>query len=88
MTLDWIITLIAGAVGGNIGGALFKNLSLGTVLNSIAGILGGAGGMSLMNSLNATSGSELLNQLGGGAVGGTVVMAVVGLIKKVMGGGK
>ena len=86
--MDWLISLIAGAAGGNLGGAIFKKLSLGPVLNSIAGIIGGAGGMSLMNSLNASSGSALLNQLGGGAVGGTVVMAVVGLIKKVMGGGK
>ena len=83
--MEWLISLAAGAVGGNIGGALFKNLSLGTALNSIMGILGGAGGMSLMNSLNLGSGSGLLNQLGGGAVGGTVLMAVVGLIKKVMG---
>ncbi len=86
--MEWLISLVAGAVGGNLGGAIFKNLSLGTVMNSIAGILGGAGGMSLMNSLNASSGNALLNQLGGGAVGGTVVMAVIGLIKKVMGGGK
>ncbi len=86
--MEWIISLVAGAVGGNLGGAIFKNLSLGTVMNSIAGIFGGAGGMSIMNSLNASSGSNLLNQLGGGAVGGTVVMAVIGLIKKVMGGSK
>ena len=86
--MEWLISLLAGAVGGNIGGALFKNLSLGTLLNSVAGILGGAGGMSLMNQLNASSGSSLVNQLGGGAVGGTVVMAVIGLVKKVMGGSK
>ena len=36
-----IIQLISGAVGGNITGSLFKNLSLGSVGNSIAGILGG-----------------------------------------------
>ena len=86
--MEWLISLIAGAVGGNIGGALFKNLSLGTLMNSLAGILGGAGGMSLMNSLNATTESGLLNQVGGGAVGGTVVMAVIGLLKNVLGGSK
>ena len=36
-----IIQLVSGAVGGNIGGAIFKNLSLGTTGNSIAGIIGG-----------------------------------------------
>lgn len=86
--MEWLISLAAGALGGNLGGALFKNLSLGTVMNSIAGILGGAGGMSLLSSLDLGSGNDLVNQLGGGAVGGTVVMAVIGLIKKVMGGSK
>ena len=36
-----IIQLVSGAVGGNIGGALHKNVSLGTTGNSIAGIIGG-----------------------------------------------
>ena len=36
-----IISLLSGAVGGNIVGGLFKNLSLGTLWNSIVGILGG-----------------------------------------------
>ena len=86
--MEWIITLISGAVGGNIGGAIFKKLSLGPAMNSLAGIVGGAGGMSLMNSINASTGNELINQIGGGAVGGTVVMAAVGLVKKLMGAGK
>ena len=34
-----IIQLISGAVGGNVAGAMMKNLSLGTLGNSIAGIL-------------------------------------------------
>ncbi|MCP3920150.1 MAG: hypothetical protein GY711_31880 [bacterium] len=84
--MEWLISLVAGAVGGNLGGALFKKLSLGTLWNSVLGILGGAGGMNLMNAINATTESGLVNQLGGGAVGGTVLMAIVGLVKKVMGG--
>ena len=40
--LPVIIQLVSGAVGGNVAGALLKNLSLGTVLNSVVGILGGA----------------------------------------------
>ena len=86
--MEWLIPIIAGAVGGNIGGALFKDLSLGVFLNSLAGIFGGAGGMSLMNSLNATTESSLLNQLGGGVLGGTILMAIIGVLKKVTGGGK
>jgi hypothetical protein len=36
-----IIQLISGAVGGNIAGAILKNLNLGPIGNSIAGIVGG-----------------------------------------------
>ena len=39
--LPLIIQLISGAAGGNLAGSLMKNLSLGTLGNSIAGILGG-----------------------------------------------
>lgn len=39
--VSWLISLATGAVGGNIGGALFKNLSLGTLGNTIAGVVGG-----------------------------------------------
>ena len=36
-----IIQLISGAVGGNLAGAILKNLNLGSIGNSIAGIVGG-----------------------------------------------
>ena len=39
--LPLIIQLVFVALGGNVAGKLLKNLSLGTVGNSIAGILGG-----------------------------------------------
>lgn len=51
-----IIQLISGAVGGNIPGSLFKNLSLGSVGNSIAGALGGLGGQLLSMAGLATGG--------------------------------
>ncbi len=78
-----IIQLITGAVGGNIGGALLKNLSLGTVGNSIAGILGGGLGGQILGMLGAGGGGMVGNVAGGG-VGGIVLMAVVGLIKNAM----
>jgi len=37
-----IISLVCGAVGGNIAGALMKDKSLGTLGNSLAGILAAA----------------------------------------------
>ncbi len=77
------IPLITGAAGGNIGGALFKNLSLGTLGNSLAGIGGGVGGNLLMSLLGSGASSGLIGQVAGGAVGGTVLMAIIGLIKRI-----
>lgn len=39
--LGTIISLLSGALGGNIAGSLMKKFSMGTVLNSVVGILGG-----------------------------------------------
>jgi len=39
--LPLIIQLVSGAVGGNLAGSLMKNLSLGSLWNSVVGILGG-----------------------------------------------
>ena len=39
--MELIISLISGALGGNIAGALLKNFSLGTALNAVVGIVGG-----------------------------------------------
>ena len=86
-----IIQLVLGAVGGNIGGAMFKNLSLGTVGNSIAGIVGGGIGgqllQTVLGAMNIDLGSGALGMVGdvaGGGIGGVVVMAIVGLIKNAM----
>ena len=62
--------------------------SLGPVINSVLGMLGGAGGMQLLAKLNLLGEGGLLSQIGGGAVGGTALMAVVGLLKKMFGGAK
>ncbi len=81
-----LIQLVAGAVGGNAGGAVLKNYSLGTVGNSIAGILGGGIGGTILNSVmgGGTADGSIIGQLAGGGVGGAVLMVVVGLIKKAM----
>jgi len=89
--LSLIIQLVSGAVGGNVVGALLKNLSLGTVGNTIAGILGGGIGGQLLGMLGvggaaAAGGMDLagiVSSIAGGGVGGGVLMAIIGLIKKV-----
>ena len=90
--LNLIIQLLGGAVGGNIAGGLLKKLSLGTLWNSIAGIVGGAGGGQLMNALGLfgaqPSGSLDISSIVGNVlssgVGGGVLIAIVGLIKKLV----
>ena len=68
LNMGLVIQLALGAIGGNIGGALFKNLSLGTVGNTIAGIVGGGiGGQITQAVLGALSVD----------VGGTLGMAVI-----------
>ena len=88
-----IIQLISGAAGGNIAGALLKNLNLGTLGNSIAGILGGGLGGQLLSLLGlggggaAASGLDIgsiLSSVAGGGVGGGVLMAIVGVIRQLM----
>jgi len=88
--LNLIISLISGAVGGNIAGAALKDQSLGTVGNSIAGILGGGVGGMLLQALGASVGGggldagALIGSIASGGVGGGIVMVIVGLIKSAM----
>ena len=87
-----------GRGGGNIAGAILKNLNLGPIGNSIAGIVGGGIGGQLLNMVISSAGasavagatssgldlSSILSSVGGGGVGGAIVMAIVGLIKSQM----
>ena len=85
--------LISGAVGGNIGGALLKQYSLGTLGNSIAGIVGGGIGGQILNAMMgggtaAAAGGmgSILGSVAGGGIGGIIIMIIVGVIKNMMGG--
>lgn len=87
-----LVQLISGALGGNITGALFKNINLGTLGNSLAGIVGGGlGGQILGQVLNlpavdtaALDPMAIIGQIASGGVGGGVVMVIVGLLKSMM----
>lgn len=88
--MEIIIQLISGIVGGNLAGMSMKNLSLGTLGNSVAGLVGGGvGGQILTQVLGIGAGggmdmASIATQIGGGGVGGAIVLAVVGMIKKAM----
>lgn len=85
-----LIQLVSGAVGGNLAASLKKDISLGTIGNSIAGIVGGGLGGQLLGMLGIgtqTGGMDLasiVGSLAGGGVGGGVLLAIVGFIKNAM----
>ena len=87
-----IISLVAGALGGNLAGALMKKTSLGTLWNSVAGIVGGGLGGTILGYLgmgeaaggDAMEIGNLLSTVAGGGVGGGVLMAIIGLIRGAM----
>jgi hypothetical protein len=88
-----IIQLIGGAAGGNIVGKLFKNLDLNAVIATITGILGGVGGTQLADLLGVLkpiidgiggSGGDVVANGGASAIGGALLTAIVGMIKKAM----
>jgi len=89
--LPWIIQLVSGAVGGNIIGSVFKNLSLGTLGNSIAGIVGGGIGGQILGMLGMGIGgggmdvAGILGTVASSAVGGGVLMTVIGFVRRLLG---
>lgn len=93
--LQTIISLVSGALGGNVMGGLLKKYSLGTIGNSIVGILGGGIGSYLLSAVglggvaeSAGSGSldvmSILSSVASGGVGGGTLMVIIGLIKSVL----
>lgn len=88
-----LIQLVSGALGGNIAGSLLKNLSLGTVGNSLAGLVGGGLGGTILTSLlhlpaasvgGALDPMAIVGQIASGGVGGGGLMAIIGLIRSMM----
>ena len=83
-----LIQLISGALGGNIAGSLLKNISLGTLGNSIAGIVGGGVAGQILEQVfhttvagGAVDPVAIVTQIVGGGVGGGILMAIVGAIR-------
>jgi uncharacterized membrane protein YeaQ/YmgE (transglycosylase-associated protein family) len=89
--ISLIISLISGAVGGNVAGAVLKDQSLGTLGNSLAGILGGGAGSMILQVLGILSASgggldlgTVLGNIASGGVGGGLLMVVIALIKGIL----
>ena len=87
--LPIILQLVAGAVGGNVGGAAMKDSSLGGLGNTIAGAVGGIGGGSILGALipaiaNVAGGGINIGNIAASGVGGIVIQIIAGLIKSQM----
>jgi hypothetical protein len=89
--MDWtgiIIQLIAGAVGGYGTGRVAKTMSLGTTGDVIAGLIGGFGGTWLVGMIPGLAGmvngggAAMVGEAVTGLVGGGILTAIVGAIKK------
>ena len=81
--MEFLISLLSGAVGGNLAGAVLKKFSLGTLWNSVVGILGGGLGAQLLGMLNIDI-SGIIGNIVGSGVGGAVLLVIVGIIKGAM----
>ncbi len=82
-----LISLASGAVGGNLAGALLKNLSLGKVLNSVVGILGGGLGGTILKMLGIGGAMAAGGDAAAEAVGGLGGLDLGGILQSVGGGG-
>lgn len=98
--LNLIISLISGAAGGNIAGAISADKNLGPIFNSIVGLIGGGAGEFLLRALGflGTAGataaatgtgtgfdlSSLLVTIATSGVSGGVLTGLITLIKDAM----
>jgi uncharacterized membrane protein YeaQ/YmgE (transglycosylase-associated protein family) len=79
--MQLIVALISGAVGGNIAGAVLRKFSLGPIGNTVVGVLGGGLGGELLSATGLLTGDGVASDIAGSAIGGAILMIVVGLIK-------
>ena len=81
-----VIQFISGAVGGGIAGSLIKKAAMELLPKILAGGIGGIGGATILGSLlggdasSAMDVGSLINNVGGGLVGGGVLSTIVGSV--------
>lgn len=77
--MELLLQLLAGAVGGNVGGVLAKARSLGPLMNTILGAVGGLGGGQLAGT---AMGGGTAMQLSLSAVLGALLPVIGAMLKK------
>lgn len=85
-----IISLVSGAIGGNVAGKAMKDKSLGTLGDSLTGILGGGIGGAILQYLglavkaaeaNGIDLTQILSNVAGGGVGGGILMVIIAILR-------
>jgi uncharacterized membrane protein YeaQ/YmgE (transglycosylase-associated protein family) len=76
-----LLTLMSGAVGGNIGGTLIKDQSLGPVVNAILGLIGGVGGSHLLGALGGLQSLGQIGNIGASGVVRALLPIIIGILK-------
>ena len=81
-----VIQFISGAVGGGIAGTLVKKAAMELLPKLLAGGIGGIGGAAILSGIlggdssSLTDMGSLLNNVGGGLVGGGVLSTIAGMV--------
>jgi uncharacterized membrane protein YeaQ/YmgE (transglycosylase-associated protein family) len=79
--VTWLLSLVSGAVGGNVGGALIKDQSLGPIVNTILGLIGGVGGSQLLSAFGGLQSLGQGGNVGASAIAGALLPIIVGVLK-------
>lgn len=81
--ISFLLSLLSGAVGGNVAGNAMKKYDLGMTGNSVTGLIGGAIGGPIVNMMmmHPESMFGVISNMLGSGVGGAILMIVVGMIK-------
>jgi uncharacterized membrane protein YeaQ/YmgE (transglycosylase-associated protein family) len=67
--VNLIISLVSGAVGGNIAGAATSEKNLGPLFNTVAGIIGGGAGDFILKALGVIASTQATTAAGTAATG-------------------
>ena len=77
-----LYTLLVGAVAGWLAGLAVKGGGLGIIGNIIVGIVGAFIGSWLLGALGVSFGKTTVGQILTAAVGGAVLLFIVGLVRR------
>ena len=77
-----LVQLLAGALGGYVAGNVSKEMSLGTIGNSVVGALGGGVGGQILFAILGLSGTvQIVSALVVGGVSGGLATLLIGFLK-------